>query len=68
MIGTLCAFLRPHVNRHYNLRVVMQGMTRTCINYIAHTALPFFLLMPGREVLIAGYPQIVTFLPTQIKN
>ena len=47
---------------------VMQGMTQRSIVYIARAAFPFFLLMVGMVVLLYVFPQIVTFLPTHMKN
>jgi len=47
---------------------VMQGMTGRSIVYIARAALPFFLLMVAMVVLLYTFPQIVTFLPQQMKS
>ena len=47
---------------------VMQGMTGRSILYIARAAFPFFLLMVGMVVLLYAFPQIVTFLPQQMKG
>ncbi|HEY2216678.1 MAG TPA: TRAP transporter large permease subunit, partial [Solirubrobacteraceae bacterium] len=47
---------------------VLQGMTRRSIVYIARAALPFFLLMAAMVVLLYAFPQIVTFLPQQMKS
>jgi len=47
---------------------VMQGMTGRSIVYIARAALPFFLLMVAMVVLLYAVPQIVTFLPQQMKS
>ena len=46
---------------------VLQGMTQRSIVYIARTAFPFFLLMVLMVVLLYAFPQIVTFLPMQMK-
>jgi tripartite ATP-independent transporter DctM subunit len=46
---------------------VMQGMTRRSIVYIARAAFPFFVLMVAMVVLLYVFPQIVTFLPQQMK-
>ena len=46
---------------------VMQGMTKRDIGTIARAAFPFFLLMVGMVVLLYAFPQIVTFLPQQMK-
>jgi tripartite ATP-independent transporter DctM subunit len=46
---------------------VLQGMTKREIGYIARVALPFFLLMVAAVALIYVFPQIVTFLPSQMK-
>lgn len=47
---------------------VMQGMTNRSIVYIARAAFPFFLLMVAMVVLLYAFPQIVTFLPQQMKS
>lgn len=47
---------------------VLQGMTRREIGYIAKTAFPFFLLMVLMVVLLYVFPQIITFLPDQMKS
>jgi tripartite ATP-independent transporter DctM subunit len=47
---------------------VLQGMTGREISYIARTAFPFFLLMVLMAVLLYVFPQIVTFLPMQMRG
>ena len=47
---------------------VMQGMTRHQIGYIARAAFPFFLLMVLMVLLLYAFPQIITFLPAQMKG
>jgi tripartite ATP-independent transporter DctM subunit len=47
---------------------VLQGMTRREIGFIATTAFPFFLLMVLMAVLLYVFPQIVTFLPMQMRG
>jgi len=47
---------------------VMQGMTGRSIVYIGRAAFPFFLLMVAMVVLLYTFPQIVTFLPHQMKG
>jgi len=47
---------------------VMQGMTRREISWIAKVTLPFFLLMAAAIALIYAVPQIVTFLPAQMRG
>ena len=47
---------------------VMQGMTRRQIGAIASAAFPFFLLLVLMVVLLYAFPQIVTFLPEQMKG
>jgi tripartite ATP-independent transporter DctM subunit len=47
---------------------VLQGMTRREIGYIAKTAFPFFLLLVLMVVLLYLFPQIITFLPDQMKS
>jgi C4-dicarboxylate transporter, DctM subunit len=47
---------------------VMQGMTRHQIGYIAKAAFPFFMLMVVMVLLLYAFPQIITFLPAQMKG
>jgi TRAP-type C4-dicarboxylate transport system permease large subunit len=47
---------------------VLQGMTRREIGYIARVTLPFFFLMVAAVLLIYFFPQIVTFLPAQMRH
>jgi tripartite ATP-independent transporter DctM subunit len=47
---------------------VLQGMTQRSIVYIARAAFPFFVLMVGMVVLLYVFPQIVTFLPDQMRR
>jgi C4-dicarboxylate transporter DctM subunit len=47
---------------------VLQGMTRREIGVIARAAFPFFLLMVGMVVLLYAVPQLVTFLPQQMRH
>ncbi|HEX7439479.1 MAG TPA: TRAP transporter large permease subunit [Caldimonas sp.] len=47
---------------------VLQGMTKREIGYIARAAFPFFLLMVAMVVVLYVFPQIVTFLPDQMKG
>ncbi len=47
---------------------VMQGMTGREIGWIAKVTLPFFFLMIVAVALIYYFPQIVTFLPQQMRN
>jgi TRAP-type C4-dicarboxylate transport system permease large subunit len=46
---------------------VLQGMTRREIGTIARAALPFFGLMVLMVVLLYTFPQLVTFLPQQMR-
>ncbi len=46
---------------------VLQGMTRREIGWIARVTLPFFLLMIAAVLLIYLFPQIVTWLPQQMR-
>jgi C4-dicarboxylate transporter, DctM subunit len=46
---------------------VMQGMTKHQIGYIAKAAFPFFMLMVVMVLLLYAFPQIITFLPAQMK-
>ena len=47
---------------------VLQGMTQREIGWIAKVTLPFFFLMIAAVALIYVFPQIVTFLPQQMKG
>ena len=47
---------------------VLQGMTGREIGWIARVTLPFFWLMIAAVALIYFFPQIVTFLPQQMRN
>ena len=47
---------------------VLQGMTRREIGWIARVTLPFFFLMVAAVLLIYVFPQIVTFLPAQMRG
>ncbi len=47
---------------------VLQGMTKKQIGWIAKVTLPFFFLMVAAVALIWLFPQIVTFLPEQMKK
>ncbi len=47
---------------------VLQGMTQREIGWIAKVTLPFFFLMIAAVTLIYVFPQIVTFLPQQMKG
>jgi len=47
---------------------VLQGMTGREIGWIAMVTLPFFLLLIAAVGLIYVFPQIVTFLPQQMRN
>ena len=47
---------------------VLQGMTGRQIGWIAKVALPFFFLMMAAVALIYVFPQIVTFLPQQMRQ
>jgi len=47
---------------------VLQGMTRREIGTIARAAFPFFCLMVLMVVLLYVFPQLVTFLPQQMRR
>jgi tripartite ATP-independent transporter DctM subunit len=47
---------------------VLQGMTKKDITTLSRAAFPFFLLMVLMVVLLYAFPQIVTFLPQQMRN
>ena len=46
---------------------VLQGMTKRQITWIAKQALPMLCLMIVATLLIYVFPQLVTFLPQQMK-
>jgi TRAP-type C4-dicarboxylate transport system permease large subunit len=46
---------------------VLQGMTGKEISYIARAALPYFFVMLLAVLLLYAFPQIVTWLPSQMK-
>ncbi len=46
---------------------VLQGMTQRNIGWIAKVSLPFFFLLAAAIGLIYVFPQIVTFLPAQMR-
>ncbi len=47
---------------------VLQGMTGHEINYIARTAVPFFLLMCVMVVLLVAFPELATWLPETMRE
>jgi C4-dicarboxylate transporter DctM subunit len=47
---------------------VLQGMTQREIGWIAKATLPFFFLMVAAVGLIYVFPQIVTWLPAQMRS
>ena len=47
---------------------VLQGMTKREIGWIARVTLPFFFVMVAAVVLIYVFPQIVTWLPQQMRG
>ena len=46
---------------------VLQGMTKRQISTIAVAAFPYFLMMLIAVLLIWYFPQLITFLPSQMK-
>jgi C4-dicarboxylate transporter DctM subunit len=47
---------------------VLQGMTRREISMISRSTFPFFVLMVVMVVLLYVFPQLVTFLPQQMRR
>jgi C4-dicarboxylate transporter DctM subunit len=47
---------------------MLQSMTRRDIGWIARVTFPFFLVMVVAVALIWAFPQIVTFLPQQMRG
>ncbi|MDH3661216.1 MAG: TRAP transporter large permease subunit [Alphaproteobacteria bacterium] len=47
---------------------VLQGMTGHEMNYIAKTALPFFLIMCLMVVILVIFPDLATFLPETMRQ
>ncbi|SLN24525.1 TRAP transporter large permease [Oceanibacterium hippocampi] len=45
---------------------VLQALTGKNILYVARAALPFFLLLVLAVVMVVAFPEIVTFLPSQL--
>ncbi len=50
----------------FNLFVI-QGLTGEKIGRVAKATIPFFLIMAAFAILIAVFPEIVTFLPSNVK-
>ncbi|HKW80230.1 MAG TPA: TRAP transporter large permease subunit [Casimicrobiaceae bacterium] len=46
---------------------VLQGMTQKQVTWIARQALPMFFLMIAATLLVYFFPQLVTYLPQQMK-
>ncbi len=47
---------------------VLQGMTGRDIGYVARVTLPFFFIIVATIAILAAFPQIVHFLPSQMAN
>jgi TRAP-type C4-dicarboxylate transport system permease large subunit len=47
---------------------VLQGMTKREIGWIAMATLPFFFLMIAAVTLVYAFPQLVTWLPQQMRS
>jgi len=47
---------------------VLQGMTQREISWIARVTLPFFFVMALAVALVYAFPQLVTWLPAQMKG
>ena len=47
---------------------VLQGMTGHEINYIARTAVPFFVLMCAMVVILVAFPELATWLPETMRQ
>jgi tripartite ATP-independent transporter DctM subunit len=47
---------------------VLQGMTKRDIGWVARVTLPFFFLMIAAVALIWFFPEIVSFLPRQMRG
>jgi tripartite ATP-independent transporter DctM subunit len=47
---------------------VLQGMTRREITWIARVTLPFFFIMVLAVALVYAFPQLVSFLPQQMRG
>jgi TRAP-type C4-dicarboxylate transport system permease large subunit len=46
---------------------VLQGLTKKDIGYLARTAAPLFLLMLMTVLLFYFFPQIITWLPQNVR-
>jgi len=47
---------------------VLQGMTGRQITWIARAAFPFFLLMVAMVAILVAFPQLATWLPSQMRG
>jgi tripartite ATP-independent transporter DctM subunit len=47
---------------------MLQSMTKRDIGWVARATFPFFLVMVAAVVLVWAFPQIVTFLPQQMRQ
>jgi TRAP-type C4-dicarboxylate transport system permease large subunit len=47
---------------------VLQGMTQRQISWIARVTLPFFFIMLLAVALVYAFPQLVTWLPAQMRH
>jgi C4-dicarboxylate transporter DctM subunit len=47
---------------------VLQGMTGHEINYIARTAIPFFVLMCAMVAILVAFPDLATWLPETMRQ
>jgi C4-dicarboxylate transporter, DctM subunit len=47
---------------------VLQGMTGHEINYIARTAVPFFVLMCAMVAILVAFPELATWLPETMRQ
>ena len=46
---------------------VLQGMTRREITWIARQAFPMFLLMIAATIIVYTFPELVSYLPQQMR-
>jgi len=46
---------------------VLQGLTGHSILFVSRTAFPYFILMVVTVVLLVAFPEIATYLPSQMR-
>ena len=62
LIDKMTRALPPYA---HNL-LLIQGMTREPLGRITRAAFPFFLIMMGFALILALFPQLALYLPSQV--